>query len=202
MSQFRLSNVTVRYMCMVTLLESKEGKGLKLSSYFFHIYTCVCVHMHVVKAEMMTGTPTASATIKVKGQKQVTVLSFNYLGSSVSSDGLKSEVLSTVVQATRLTKPEPIWNGNISIRARIGQIFSLEILYTGETCILTVDTSIVFCLGHWRNPAGRLNRNILMIIMISVQRRIILTRCMTIDVLQKSKEAAYFQEIKSRAQLH
>lgn len=101
MSQFRLSNVTVRYMCMVTLLESKEGKGLKLSSHFFHIYICVCVHMHVVKAEMMTGTPTASATIKVKGQKQVTVLSFNYLGSSVSSDGLKSEVLSTVVQATQ-----------------------------------------------------------------------------------------------------
>lgn len=57
--------------------------------------------MHIVKAEMMTGTPTASATIKVKGQKQVTVLSFNYLGSSVSSDGLKSEVLSTVVQATQ-----------------------------------------------------------------------------------------------------
>ena len=52
--------------------------------------------------------------IKVKGQKLGTVTSFKYLGTVVSDDGSKHEILSRITQATTaLTKLKPIYRVNI-----------------------------------------------------------------------------------------
>ena len=46
--------------------------------------------------------------IKVKGQKMGTVTSFKYIGTVVSDDGSKPEILSRIAQATAaLTKLKP-----------------------------------------------------------------------------------------------
>ena len=47
--------------------------------------------------------------IKVNGQKLETVTSFKYLGSVISDEGSKSEILSRIVQTTAaLTKLKPV----------------------------------------------------------------------------------------------
>ena len=45
-------------------------------------------------------TPVASTQIKVNGQKLETVTSFKYLGSHITDEGSKPEILSRIAQAT------------------------------------------------------------------------------------------------------
>ena len=58
--------------------------------------------------------------IKVKSQKLGTVSSFRYLGTIVSDDGSKPEILSRIAQATAaLTKLKPNWrDNNISLGSK------------------------------------------------------------------------------------
>ena len=67
--------------------------------------------------------------IKVKGQKFGIVTSFRYLGSVVSDDGSKPEVLSRIAQATAaLTNLKPIWrDSNISFGSKAKLMRSLAI---------------------------------------------------------------------------
>ena len=62
------------------------------------------------KTKLMTNSANGIQTeIKVKGQKLGVVTSFKYLGTVVSDDGSKQEVLSSIEQATAaLTKLKPI----------------------------------------------------------------------------------------------
>ena len=49
--------------------------------------------------------------IKVNGQKLETVTSFKYLGSVVSDEGSKLEILSRITQTiAALTRLKPVWN--------------------------------------------------------------------------------------------
>ena len=66
------------------------------------------------KTKLMTNSANGiQREIKVKGQKLGTVTSFKYLGTVVSDDGSKPEVLSRNEQATAaLTKLKPIWRDN------------------------------------------------------------------------------------------
>ena len=48
---------------------------------------------------------------KVDGQKLETVTSFTYLGSVITDESSKHEILSRVAQATAaLTRLKPVWN--------------------------------------------------------------------------------------------
>ena len=48
--------------------------------------------------------------IKVKGQKLETVTSFKYLGSVITDEGSKPEMLSWIAQTTAaLTRLKPVW---------------------------------------------------------------------------------------------
>ena len=74
----------------------------------------------------------------VKGQKLGTITSFKYLGTVVSDDGSKSEVLLRIAQATAaLTKLKPIWrNNNISFGSKVKLMRSLVVsifLYACES---------------------------------------------------------------------
>ena len=54
------------------------------------------------KTKLMTNnTSGINAEIKVKGQKLETVTSFEYLGSFITNEGSKPEILSRIAQATQ-----------------------------------------------------------------------------------------------------
>ena len=59
--------------------------------------------------------------IKVNGQKLETVAGFKYLGSAVSDEGSKPEILSRIATTTAaLTRLTPVWNDrSIFLSSRI-----------------------------------------------------------------------------------
>ena len=70
---------------------------------------------------MTNNTCGINTEIKVNGQKLETVTSFKYLGSVVSDEGSKPEILSMRAQTTAaLTRLKPVWNDrNISLSSKI-----------------------------------------------------------------------------------
>ena len=78
------------------------------------------------------------------GQKLETVTSLKYLGSVITDDGCKPEILSTITQTTAaLTRLKPVWNDrNISLSSKIRLMRSLVtsiFLYACESWTITVE---------------------------------------------------------------
>ena len=74
------------------------------------------------KTKLMTNTTSGNNTeIKVNGQKLETVTSFKYLGSVITDEGSKPQILSRIAQATAaLTKLKPVWiDKSISLNSKI-----------------------------------------------------------------------------------
>ncbi|WP_419585595.1 hypothetical protein, partial [Thiolapillus sp.] len=63
------------------------------------------------KTKLMTNNTSGINTeIKVNGQRLGTVKSFKYLGSVITDEGSKPEILSKIVQTTAaLTRLKPVW---------------------------------------------------------------------------------------------
>ena len=60
---------------------------------------------------MTNNTSGINTEIKVNGQKLETVTSFKYLGSVITDEGSKPEILSTLAQTTvALTRLKPVRN--------------------------------------------------------------------------------------------
>ena len=77
------------------------------------------------KTKLTTNnTSVINKEIKANRQKLETVPSFKYLGSVVSYEGCKPEILSRIAQTTAaLTRLKPVWNdGSISLSSRIGLV--------------------------------------------------------------------------------
>ena len=70
---------------------------------------------------MKSNTSGINTEIKVNGQKLETVTSFKYLGSVLTDEGSKPEILSRVAQTTAaLTKLKPVWiDKSISLSSKI-----------------------------------------------------------------------------------
>ena len=78
------------------------------------------------------------------GQKLETVTSFKYLGSVITDEGSKPEILSRIAQtAAALTRLKPVWNDrSISVSSKIRLIRSLVtsiFLYACESWTLTAE---------------------------------------------------------------
>ena len=74
------------------------------------------------KTKLMTNNTTGINTeIKENGQKLETVTSFKYLGSVITDEGSKLEILSRIAQTTAaLTRLKPVWNDrSISLSSKI-----------------------------------------------------------------------------------
>ena len=74
------------------------------------------------KTKLMTkNTSGINTVIIVNGQKLETVTSFKYLGSVLSDEGSKPQILSRIAQTTAaLTRLKPIWNDrSISLSSKI-----------------------------------------------------------------------------------
>ena len=60
---------------------------------------------------MTNNTSGINTEIKVNGKKLDTVTSFQYLGSIMTDEGSKPEILSRIAQTTAaLTRLKPVWN--------------------------------------------------------------------------------------------
>ena len=95
------------------------------------------------KTKLMTNnTSCINTEIKVNGQKLETVTSFKYLGSVITDEGSKPELLCRIAQAsTALTRLKPIWiDKSISLSSKIRLMRSLVtsiFLHAWESWTLT-----------------------------------------------------------------
>ena len=74
--------------------------------------TAYSMEISAEKTKMMANNTSGINTeIKVNGQKLETVTSFKYLGSVITNEGSKHEILSRIAQATAaLTRLKPVLN--------------------------------------------------------------------------------------------
>ena len=97
------------------------------------------------KTKLMTNNTSGINTkIKVNGQKLETVTSFKYLGSVITDEGSKPEILSRIAQTTAtLTRLKPVWiDKSISLSSSIRLMHSLVtsiFLYACESWTLTAE---------------------------------------------------------------
>ena len=97
------------------------------------------------KTKVMTNnTQGISTEVKVNGQRLETVTSFSYLGSVITDEGSKPEILVRIAQTTAaLTRLKPLWNDrNITVSSKIRLMRSLVMsifLYASETWTLSAD---------------------------------------------------------------
>ena len=95
-------------------------------------------------ALMTNNTSGINTEIKVNGQKLETVTSFKYLGSVITDEGSKPEILCRIAQATAaLTRLKPVWiDRSISLSSKIRPMrsFAMSIfLYACESWTLTAE---------------------------------------------------------------
>ena len=95
------------------------------------------------KTKLITNNTSGINTeIKVNGQKLETVTSFKYLGSVITDEGSKPEILSRIAHATAaFTRLKPVWiDKSISLSSKIRLMRSLVtsiFLYACESWTLT-----------------------------------------------------------------
>ena len=80
------------------------------------------------KTKLMTNNTSGINTeIKINGQKLETVTDFKYLGSVITDEGSKPEILSRLAQTTAaLTRLKPVWiDKNISLSSKMRLMHSL-----------------------------------------------------------------------------
>ena len=101
------------------------------------------MEMSTEKTKLMTNNASGSNTeIKVNGQNLETVTSFKYLGSVITDEGSKLEILSRITQTlAALTRLKPVWiDKSISLSSKILLMRSLVtfiFLYVCESWTLT-----------------------------------------------------------------
>ncbi|KAI0207297.1 hypothetical protein LSAT2_008050 [Lamellibrachia satsuma] len=97
------------------------------------------------KTKLMTNnTNGINKKITVNGQRLETVSKFKYLGSVITDEGSKPEIISRIAQTTAaMTRLKPIWKDkNITLRSKIRLMRSLVVsifLYACETWTLTAE---------------------------------------------------------------
>ena len=114
------------------------------------------------KTKLMTNNTSGINTeITINGQKLETVTSFKYLGSVITDEGSKREILSRIAQTAALTRLKTVWNNrSISLSSKIQLMRSLVtaiFLYASESWTLTAEL-------HRKATEMRCNRKILHIL--------------------------------------
>ena len=91
-------------------LAGEEEELANLVEHLDKAFTAYGMEISAEKTKLMTNNTSGINTeIKVNGQKLQTVTSFKYLGSGITDEGSKPEILSRIAQATAaLTRLKPI----------------------------------------------------------------------------------------------
>ena len=101
-------------------------------------------HARTKKTKLMTNNTSGINTeIKVHGQKLETVTSFKYLGSVITDESSKPEILSRIAQTAALTRLKPVWNDrSVSLSFMTRRMHSPAtsiLLYACESWTLTAE---------------------------------------------------------------
>ncbi|KAI0218585.1 hypothetical protein LSAT2_029705 [Lamellibrachia satsuma] len=94
------------------------------------------------KTKLMTNnTQGISTEVIVNGQRLETVTSFRYLGSIITDEGSKPDILARIAQTTAaLTSLKPLWNDINITKIRLMRSLVMSIfLYASETWTLSTD---------------------------------------------------------------
>ena len=89
--------------------------------------TAYSMEINAEKTKLTNNTSGINREIKVNGHKLETVTSFKYLGSVITDEGSKPEILSRIAQATAaLARQRPVWiDKSISLSSKIRLMRSL-----------------------------------------------------------------------------
>ena len=91
----------LRFADDINGLEGEEEELAKLVECLNKAFTAYGMEISAEKTKLMTNNTSGISTkIKVNGQKLETVTSFKYLGSVLTDEGSKPEILSRIAQAT------------------------------------------------------------------------------------------------------
>ena len=135
----------LRFADDIDALVGKEDELVKLINYLDTTSTKYGMEISAEKTKLMTNnTKGISLDVRIGGQKLETVQSFRYLGSVVTDEGSKQEIMSSIAQTIgALTKLKTIWKDkNIALSSMIRLMRSLVIsifLYACETWTLTAE---------------------------------------------------------------
>ena len=135
----------LRFADDIDALAGKEDELVKLINHLDTTSTKYGMEISAEKTKLMTNnTKGISLDVRIGGQKLETVQSFKYLGSVVTDEGSKQEILSRIARTIgALTKLKTIWKDkNIALSSKIRLMRSLVIsifLYACETWILTAE---------------------------------------------------------------
>ena len=135
----------LRFADDIDALAGKEDELVKLVNHLDTTSTKYGMEINAEKTKLMTNnTKGISLDVRIGGQKLETVQSFKYLGSVVTDEGSKQEIMSRIAQTIgALTKLKAIWKDkNIALSSKIRLMRSLVIsifLYACETWTLTAE---------------------------------------------------------------
>ena len=135
----------LRFADDIDALAGKEDELVKLINHLDTTSTKYGMEISAEKTKLMTNnTKVISLDVRIGGQKLETVQSFKYLGSVVTDEGSKQEIMSRIAQTIgALTKLKTIWKDkNITLGSKIRLMRSLVIsifLYACETWTLTAE---------------------------------------------------------------
>ena len=127
----------------IDALAWKEDELVKLINHLDTTSTKYGMEISVEKTKLMTSnTKGISSDVRIGGQKLETVQSFKYLGSVVTDEGSKQDIMSRIAQTIgALEKLKTIWKDeNISSKIRLIRSLVISIfLYACETWTLTAE---------------------------------------------------------------
>ena len=116
---------TITNLCFADDIDGLVGEEEELANLAEHLdkaSTAYGIDISAKKTKLMTNNTNGINTeIKVNGQKLETVTSFKYLGSVITDEGSKPQILSRIAQTTAaLTRLKPVWNDrSISLSSKI-----------------------------------------------------------------------------------
>ena len=131
-------------------LAGEEEELAKLVERLDKASTAYDMDMSADKFKLMTNNTSGINTeIKVNGQKLEIITSFKYLGSFITDEGSKPEILSRIAQSSAaLKRLNPVWNDkSISLSSKIRLMRSL------------VTSSFLYACKLW-TPTEELQRRI------------------------------------------
>ena len=102
----------LRFAVDINGLAGEEERLAKLAERLDKASTAYGMEISAEKTKLMTNkTSGINTEIKINGQKLETVTSFKCLGSVITDEGSKPEILSRIAQTTAaLTRMKPVWN--------------------------------------------------------------------------------------------
>ena len=139
---------TITNLCFaddIHCLAREEEKLAKFVECLNKASTVYGMEISAKKTKLMTNNTSGINTeIKVSGQRLKTVTSLKYLGSVITDEDFKPEILSRIAQTTgALTRLKPVWNDRrISLSSKIQLMRSLVtsmLLYICESWTLRAE---------------------------------------------------------------